>query len=384
MKKLISLLLVVVILLTACNSKDVNISDSSDKSVDVEDIETDVNCAQFTDMSGADFLTYVEDEVYAGIEGQLLNEKYQVENVDAIYISQEYIDELEFNSQENIFFGYKLSELDAQYEGTRYIFTTDDNGNTVIKAYEKYDDTYEKILRNVAIGTGVIVICATISIASAGVGAPAAVNMVFMASAKTAAAFALSSGAISATCAAIVTGVETENIEETMKAAAVSGSESYKWGAITGAVTGGASKAVKLIKSARSHPTPRQSEIDVLERYKRGEEQVAFKDKKRVNPKTEGSTRPDIIVKNKDNTVKAIEVKNYNLKSDKSRNNLYQVLKKQVSSRVENLPKGSTQEIVLDVRGRGFSKELIKDVTNKIQEACNSVYKDIPVTVMGY
>ena len=51
---------------------------------------------------------------------------------------------------------------------------------------------------------------------------------------------------------------------------------------------------------------------------------------------------------------------------------------------VANLPLGSTQEIVLDVRGRKFPKELIENVVADIQASCAPVYKDIPVTVMSY
>lgn len=50
----------------------------------------------------------------------------------------------------------------------------------------------------------------------------------------------------------------------------------------------------------------------------------------------------------------------------------------------DNLPAGSTQEIVLDVRGRGFSKDVIDNVVANIQSRCAPVYKDIPVTVMSY
>ena len=63
---------------------------------------------------------------------------------------------------------------------------------------------------------------------------------------------------------------------------------------------------------------------------------------------------------------------------------LYRELERQVTSRANNLPAGSTQEIVLDVRGRGFSKDVIDNVVANIQSRCAPVYKDIPVTVMSY
>lgn len=79
--------------------------------------------------------------------------------------------------------------------------------------------------------------CATVSVASAGVEAPVAVSMVFVASAKTGASFAISSGAISTVGTVIVKGVETQNVEETVKQALLAGSDGFKFGAIAGVVT---------------------------------------------------------------------------------------------------------------------------------------------------
>lgn len=390
MKKIIALLMVCVVFITGCNAtknnyeNNIDVSEMSDDLKHADDISVDVDVEQFSDLSDEKLLQYIEDDIYAGITEQLASEDYTVESVDAIYISKEYLEEIEYNSQENIYFGYTLSELDAQYDGTRYVFTLGDDGKTTTKAFEKYDDTYEQIIKNVAIGTGVILICATVSVASAGVGAPAAVSMVFAASAKTGASFAISSGAISTVGTAIVKGVETQNVEETVKQALLAGSDGFKFGAIAGVVTGGVSESVSLVKSARSHPTPRESELKVLERTKGAEEQVSYLDGIEVSSTTTGATRPDVVVKNADGSIKAIEVKNYNLASSNSRYYLNRELKRQVTNRVNNLPLGSTQEIVLDVRGRKFPKELIENVVADIQASCAPVYKDIPVTVMSY
>ena len=390
MKRLIALLMASTLFLTACNSgmknEDSNKNDSKivEDVTSIDDIDLDINPETFSDLSDENLLKYVEDEVYAGITEQLASEDYIVESVDAIYISKEYLEEVEYNSQENMYFGYTLSELDAQYDGTRYVFTLGDDGQTTTKTFEKYDDTYEQVIKNVAIGTGVIWVCATVSVASGGVGAPAAVSMVFATSAKTGATFALSSGVISTAGTAIVTGIETKNVEETLKAAALAGSESFKWGAIVGVVSGGVSETVSLAKSARSNPTPRESELKVLERTKGAEEQISYLDGVEVSSATKGATRPDVVVKNADGSIKAIEVKNYNLASSNSRSELYRELERQVTSRANNLPAGSTQEIVLDVRGRGFSKDVIDNVVANIQSRCAPVYKDIPVTVMSY
>lgn len=107
---------------------------------------------------------------------------------------------------------------------------------------ESYDTTYEQVLKNVAVGTGVILICVTVSAVSAGVGA-SAISMIFAASAKTGMMVALSSGGLGAVASGIVTGMETGDMEKTLKVAALSGSEGFKWGAITGVISGGATKS---------------------------------------------------------------------------------------------------------------------------------------------
>lgn len=168
-----------------------------------------------------------------------------MENVEAVYISKEYLEEAAYNSKSNIYFGYTKDELDKQFLGTKYVFTLGDDGKTTVEKFEPYDDTYDKILLNVAIGTGVILVCVVLTVATEGAGAPAAAA-IFAASAKSGAIAAASSALIGGTAAGVITGIETEDFDESMKAAMLSGSEGLKWGAITGALTGGASEAIAL------------------------------------------------------------------------------------------------------------------------------------------
>ncbi len=204
----------------------------------------------FSRLNDPALLDYIEQSVFSDLSAQL-GEEYRVENVSATYISKEYLEELAYNSQANVFFGYSLAELDAQFQGTPYVFTLDEKHNeTTVIPLEKYDDTYEKVLRNVAIGTGVILICATISVVSGGAGAPA-ISMIFAASAKTGTVFALSSGTISTTIAGITKYLETGDLEASLKEGALAGSESFKWGAISGSLFGGGSELVMLKTAAR-------------------------------------------------------------------------------------------------------------------------------------
>ena len=199
----------------------------------------------FRGMNDPALLPYIEATAYSELVSQLDSEEYFVENVSAIYISEEYLEELAFNSQANIYFGYTLTELDAQFKGEKYMFTLGSTNETIVEPWTTYDDTYDRIIHNVAVGTGVILVCVTVSAVTAGAGAPA-VSMIFAVAAKTGATCALSGAAIGGGSAGIVTGIQTGDMNAAMKSAALAGSEGYKWGAISGAISGGAGEAVAL------------------------------------------------------------------------------------------------------------------------------------------
>ena len=402
MRRVIALLLAVLMMLTGCTQQTVQnptpetsapteteisseptseTEQTTDQVVPVfaEDVEPN-----FSTLSDPSLLQYVEDNIYSDLVAQFDSEDYIVESVNAAYVSEEYLEEVAYNSKSNVYFGYTLEELDAQFQGTRYIFSLGENGETVVEEFAEYDDTYDRVIKNVAIGTGVILVCVTVSVVSGGVGAPAAVSMIFASAAKTGTIYALSSSTISAVAAGTITGIQAGDFEEAKKAAALAGSESFKWSAITGVITGGTTKAVELYRSANAIPAPRDSELTVLDRTKNSTEQVSFLDGQEVPMNTSGATRPDVVVKNADGTVKAIEVKNYNLAQSSNRNTLLNELERQVTSRASNLPAGSTQEIVLDVRGRGFSDELIDATITAIHKRLANIYPDIPITILRY
>lgn len=348
---------------------------------------------EFATMDDQDLLRYMEDSIYADLEAEL-GEDYVVENVTAVYVpfvSDEYKQELAYNSQENVYFGYTLSELDQQFQGARYIFTTDENGKTTVKEFEAYDDAYDQAIKNVAVGTGVILICVTVSVVSGGVGA-APVCAVFAAAAKTGTIAALSGGVISGAAAGAVKAYETGgDMEAVAREAALKGSEGFKWGAITGALVGGvseasalrnASKAAEAAKDgatvAKSVPTPRESELAALQKFG-GKEQVTFLNGKEVAYGTKGATRPDIL-REVGGKLEAIEVKNYDLVNNA--NVLYSELEREVTARVANLPEGSLQRVVLDVTGRGYDDVLIETIKQGIWTKLESVYPNIPIEIM--
>lgn len=237
MKRFIALILCFSLLCVGCSKVEENNGNISEEQTAVPNVE-------FRDLSSPELLDYVEENVYASLLNDIDNEKYFVENVEAIYISQEYIDELAYNSQENIYFGYTLSELAEQFQGKKFVFSVDE-GKTVVNEFEEYDDTYDQIIKNVAVGTGVILICVTVSVVSGGVGA-AAVSSVFAVAAKSGTVCALSSGVIGGAASGTITYMETGDVNESLKAAALEGSKEFKWGAIIGSISGAASQTSKL------------------------------------------------------------------------------------------------------------------------------------------
>lgn len=275
MKKIIALVLDCCLLLSACGqavgtsiSANANIVSSADNATvsqeDVSDLgepdfsgDTSVVSAEFhpivpeyNSLNDPALLDYVEDSVYAELVSNL-NDSYFVQNVSAVYVSNEYLEEVSYNSKSNIFFGYTLAELDEQFQGTRYVFTLSNEGETIVEPFEEYDDTYERAIKNVAIGSGVILICVTVSVVSGGVGAPT-VSIIFTTSAKTGAIMALSSGGVGALSSGIITGIQTQDFEQAMKSAALAGSDGFKWGAISGALVGGVNgaKQISALKGA--------------------------------------------------------------------------------------------------------------------------------------
>lgn len=419
MKKILSVLLMLSLLLCSFNAAF------------AED-----SARNFTSLSDPSLLQYVEDNLYAELVDQFDSEDYIIENISAVYISQEYLDELAYNSRANVFFGYTLEELDAQFEGKRYVFSLGDNGETVVEEFSAYDNTYEQVLKNVAVGTGVILVCATVSVVTAGTGL-ATVSAVFAISAKSATVASLSGGALSGVMTGIVEGIRTGDFDSALKAGALAGSEGFKWGAISGAALGGVSElrsvtnaatkvddvvnltddAINLsddvinlsddaanavddvayafddilnnvddipegaVEIADDLPAWRKAELRALNE-RGGYDQLTFQDGKIVPHGTTGSTRPDVVRKIGDH-LEAVEVKYYDLSNSSNQRVMYKELYREVTDRIKHLPDGSTQRIVLDVTDRGFSTDLVNSVKNNILELLDDVYPNIPIDVVG-
>ena len=335
----------------------------------------------FTGLDDENLQNYMIENLYASLNSNFSNDDYTVESITTTYISKESIEELTYNSKSNVYFGFTLDELAQQFNGKKFVFEVGENNETVVSEFEEYNDTYIKMIKNVATGTGVILICATVSVATGGT-----TSIVFAASAKTATEFAVSSFALSSMMSSAIEYYQTGDIQKSLEKGVLDGTESFKWGAILGGITGGTSEAITQIKASKEIKTmtPGQlgarAEARAQKKYG-GKDQVSYLDGKEVPMSTVGATRPD-LVREVNGKLEAVEVKNYNLDAYWSRQGLYDELKRQVTNRTNHLPEGTTQRIVLDVQGRNYTNDRIKEVITRIKNACKDVYPNIPVDVM--
>lgn len=287
-KKLLAVLMSGTLTLSGC-SIPVHQDSADSNSLETQQANLEVSAAQggeFAKMSEEGLPEYIRDSVYEQVLSHGLPDGSLVENVQAVYISQEYIDELAYNSQSTVFFGYTIAELQNQFQGSKYVYTLGDDGQTIVHACQGYDDTYDQIIRNVAVGGGVILVCVTVSAATAGV-APAC-SMVFAIAASTGTEAALSGAAIGAITSGAATAILTEgDVEASVKAAALGGSEGLKVGAMMGAIGGGAAEATGLKGAAFNGLTmgeaaeiQRESKypLDVIKQFKSVEEYNIYKD----------------------------------------------------------------------------------------------------------
>lgn len=262
MKRIVALLLSLMMLLPSCGQVPSETTTTSRSDVTTKRIESDEVVPQYDSLDNNQLLCYVENAVYTELVQTLDPEMYYVEGVETAYVSNEYLEEVEYNSQSNVFFGYSLADLDVQFQGKRYVFTLDENGQTCVQELiEIEDETYDKIVKNVAIGGGVILVCATVAMITKSPATAATagktVKMIFTASsmgAKAGKIMALRSAGIGGTAAAIVKAIQTGDVKETLKAGLVGASEGFKFGAIFGTVEGIAT-GIKIVGNSRFFPS---------------------------------------------------------------------------------------------------------------------------------
>ncbi|QDE40906.1 filamentous hemagglutinin N-terminal domain-containing protein [Luteibacter pinisoli] len=128
--------------------------------------------------------------------------------------------------------------------------------------------------------------------------------------------------------------------------------------------------AEESILNGVDRPTAKQSEVDVGKDLGEGARpQVSYKDGEEVKYGTPGSVRPDWC----QGTTCSVEVKNYNLTTNEQ--GLISSITTQAKQRVDNLPEGMVQKVVIDIRGQNVDSDQVRRITKAIVEKSGGVIK---------
>ena len=118
----------------------------------------------------------------------------------------------------------------------------------------------------------------------------------------------------------------------------------------------------KILKKKKNpRPSWRNSEIAAENEFKDYKPQKSFKNGEEVPYGTKGSVRPDLY-----KNTSSIDVKNYNLSSKRGQTNLINNIVSQYKKRIDNLPTGTKQTVLIDVRGQNIDDDILEKIYNDI------------------
>ena len=112
-----------------------------------------------------------------------------------------------------------------------------------------------------------------------------------------------------------------------------------------------------------SRPTWRQSELDAVKDFPDYDAQKSFINGEEVPYGTKRSVRPDYY---KDGY--SVDIKNYNVESASGRSNLARNIVKQYYQRIENLPEGTKQSVMIDIRGQNVTDADLRALYDNIMK----------------
>ena len=131
--------------------------------------------------------------------------------------------------------------------------------------------------------------------------------------------------------------------------------------------TGGTAAGEGEGGTSTSRPTWRQSELDAATELPDYDAQKSFINREEVPYGTKGSVRPGYY---KDGF--SVDIKNYNVESASGRSNLARNIEKQYYQRIENLPNGTNQSVIIDVRGQNVSDAILNSLYDGIMQRTNN------------
>ena len=118
----------------------------------------------------------------------------------------------------------------------------------------------------------------------------------------------------------------------------------------------------KILKKKKNpRPSWRNSEIAAENEFKDYKPQKSFKNGEEVPYGTKGSVRPDLY-----KNTSSIDVKNYDLSSKRGQTNLINNIVSQYKKRIDNLPTGTKQTVLIDVRGQNIDDDILEKIYNDI------------------
>lgn len=166
MRRLLSLVLALSMLLCGCAKPQPQPKETAAVPMTTVPVPTTIPWEetelQSSSLGSVKLLNYVEEEIRTELSQSLDPEIYRVDEVSVKYISKEYLEELEYNSQVNIFFGYTLAEVEAMFEGDSFVFSLGEDGQTTVERFVANEKSFDRIVRGVAIGAGILLVCVTV------------------------------------------------------------------------------------------------------------------------------------------------------------------------------------------------------------------------------
>ena len=75
---------------------------------------------EYVSLTDPEMAEGLEESVYTSLREVLNSEDFLIDEVEVAYVSQEYLDELQYNSQESVFFGYTLPDIRVRPTSLRW------------------------------------------------------------------------------------------------------------------------------------------------------------------------------------------------------------------------------------------------------------------------
>ena len=123
-------------------------------------------------------------------------------------------------------------------------------------------------------------------------------------------------------------------------------------------------------KKESTRRTWQQSEKEVEKENPDYNPQQSFLNGKKVNYGTSGSSRPDFYKEGS-----SLEVKNYKIMSQNGKNSLINTIVRQAQKRMTDLPLGTIQTVIIDIKGQEVSDDVLKEIVNAVLEKVDVIIK---------